>query len=73
MDVTLDTLGHLCPFPLIEGKKAMAKLNKGDALTIKFDCAQATENLPNWAAEEGYDVTDFQQIGEASWSITIVK
>ena len=73
MNIELDALGHLCPFPLIEGKKAMAKLNKGDSLTIKFDCAQATENLPNWAAEEGYQVTNFQTLGEASWTITIRK
>ena len=37
MNVILDTVGHLCPFPLIEGKKAMAKLNRGDSLTINFD------------------------------------
>lgn len=69
----LDAVGHLCPFPLIEGKKAMAKLNKGDALTINFDCAQATENLPNWAAEEGYEVTNFEQIDDCTWTITLVK
>jgi conserved domain protein len=51
----------------------MAKLNKGDSLTIDFDCAQATENLPNWAQEEGYEVTNFEQLGDAAWTITIRK
>ena len=73
MNIKSDTVGHLCPFPLLEGKKAMAKLNKGDSLTIDFDCAQATENLPNWAQEEGYEVTNFEQLGDAAWTITIRK
>ncbi|STO92471.1 putative redox protein [Haemophilus pittmaniae] len=73
MNIKLDTVGHLCPFPLLEGKKAMTKLNKGDSLTIDFDCAQATENLPNWAQEEGYEVTNFEQLGDAAWTITIRK
>ena len=57
----------------MEAKEAMAKLNKGDELIIEFDCTQATEAIPNWAAEEGYDVTDFEQIDDAKWTITVVK
>ncbi|AFJ46855.1 sulfurtransferase TusA family protein [Shimwellia blattae] len=71
--VTLDTTGKLCPFPLIEAKKQMAKLACGDLLVIAYDCAQATESLPRWAAEEGHTVTDFQQTGAAQWQISIRK
>ncbi|MDG4947425.1 sulfurtransferase TusA family protein [Actinobacillus equuli subsp. haemolyticus] len=73
MQVKLETSGLVCPFPLVEAKEAMAKLNKGDELVIEFDCTQATEAIPNWAAEEGYDVTDFKQIDDAKWTITVVK
>ncbi|WGE35341.1 sulfurtransferase TusA family protein [Actinobacillus genomosp. 1] len=73
MQVKLETSGLVCPFPLVEAKEAMAKLNKGDELIIEFDCTQATEAIPNWAAEEGYDVTDFEQIDDAKWTITVVK
>lgn len=73
MHVKLETNGLVCPFPLVEAKEAMAKLNKGDGLIIDFDCTQATEAIPNWAAEEGYEVTQFEQTGDASWTITIVK
>lgn len=73
MLVTLETNGLVCPFPLIEAKKTMAKLNKGDGLVINFDCSQATESIPNWAAEEGYEVSHFEQIGTASWTITVIK
>lgn len=73
MQVKLETSGLVCPFPLVEAKEAMAKLNKGDELVIEFECTQATEAIPNWAAEEGYDVTDFEQIDDAKWTITVVK
>lgn len=73
MQVKLETNGLVCPFPLVEAKEAIAKLNKGDSLIIEFDCTQATESIPQWAAEEGYEVTDFEQIGDAKWTITVVK
>ena len=43
MLVKLETAGLVCPFPLMEAKEAMAKLNKGDGIVIEFDCTQATE------------------------------
>ena len=73
MQVKLETNGLVCPFPLVEAKEVIAKLNKGDSLIIEFDCTQATESIPQWAAEEGYEVTDFEQIGDAKWTITVVK
>lgn len=50
MQVKLATAGLVCPFPLVEAKQAMANLNKGDELVIEFDCTQATETIPQWAA-----------------------
>ena len=62
-----------CPFPLTEAQKKMETLDIGDALKIDFDCTQATEALPNWAAENNYNVTEFEQLDDASWTITIEK
>lgn len=69
----LDSLGAVCPFPLIEAKDVMTTLASGDHLVIDFDCTQATEAIPHWAAEDGHDVTDFHERGEASWQITLRK
>lgn len=69
----LDSLGAVCPFPLIEAKDVMRTLEPGDRLVIDFDCTQATEAIPRWAAEEGHDVVDFRERGEASWQITLRK
>lgn len=69
----LDTLGAVCPFPLVDARAAMANLQRGDRLVIDFDCTQATETIPQWAADEGYLVTDFHRAGNAGWQITVQK
>lgn len=69
----LDTFGQVCPFPLVEAKTAIQPLNSGDELQIDFDCTQATDSIPAWAADNGHAVTDFRQLDEASWSITVKK
>lgn len=73
MTHTLDVIGQVCPFPLVEAKRAIQKINSGGQLTINFDCTQATESIPRWAAEEGHEVTHFEQVDVASWTITIKK
>ena len=59
----LDVVTQVCPFPLIEAKAALAEMVSGDELVIEFDCTQATEAIPQWAAEEGHAITDYQQRG----------
>lgn len=69
----LNTVGQVCPFPLVEAKQAIKQLDPGDELVIDFDCTQATDSIPHWAAAAGYPVTNFEQVGDASWTITVQK
>ncbi len=69
----LDTLGQVCPFPLVEAKQAIGQIESGDELVIEFDCTQATDSIPNWAAANGHEVTEFESTGDASWTITVRK
>ena len=69
----LDTLGAVCPFPLIEAKDVIDTLDVGEELVIDFDCTQGTETIPRWAADNGHEVTDFRQTGDAGWQIAIRK
>ncbi|VEF49031.1 SirA family protein [Bacillus freudenreichii] len=73
MTKTLDAMGKVCPFPLVEAKEAIEEISAGDELVINFDCTQATESIPRWAAESGYEVTNYEQLGEAAWTITVKK
>ena len=69
----LDTLGAVCPFPLIEAQDAMNELGDGDKLVIDFDCTQATESIPQWAADNGHGIEGFTRNRDAGWQITVVK
>lgn len=73
MQKILEVMGQVCPFPLVEAKSAIEEIESGDELVIKFDCTQATESLPRWAAEAGHTVTNFEQIGDAAWTISLKK
>ncbi len=73
MQHKLAVLGMVCPFPLIEAKDKMETLPSGDELVIEFDCAQATESIPRWAAESGHSITNYEQLDDASWTITVKK
>ena len=69
----LDTMGAVCPFPLVEAKDVMNTLQPGEELIIAFDCTQATDSIPQWAADDGHSVSDFRQNGDAGWEVTLVK
>lgn len=73
MQKTLEVMGQVCPFPLVEAKRVIEELKSGDELVIQFDCTQATESIPRWAAEAGHEVTNYEQIGDAAWTITVQK
>jgi TusA-related sulfurtransferase len=73
MNHSIDMIGHLCPAPLDALIVANDKATTGDTITINFDCAQATENLPNWAAANGHQVLSLTKTGNAKWSIVIQK
>ena len=51
----------------------MQQLSTGDDLIIDFDCTQATDSLPQWAATDGHEVVAFDRTGEAGWTITVRK
>lgn len=69
----LNTVGAVCPFPLIEAKDAISKIEVGEELVIPFDCTQATDAIPRWAAKDGHEVTNFEQTDEAGWVISIKR
>lgn len=73
MKKKLEVLGMVCPFPLVEAKEAIAELGHGDEIVIVFDCTQATEAIPRWAVESGHEVTNFEQVSDAHWTITVKK
>lgn len=72
MGVTSSTPSARCAHPpLIEAKDAIGKIEGGEELVIPFDCTQATDAIPRWAAKDGHEVTNSEQTGEAGWTICV--
>ena len=61
----LDTRGKVCPFPLVDAKNFIQTLQSGEKLEILFVCTRATETIPQWSAEEGHEVIEFEAWGDA--------
>ena len=55
-DETLDTLGRVCPYPLLLTKKKMEKIDGGKLLKVLCDApASAEDTIPRFAEKEGYE------------------
>lgn len=69
---TLDTLGRVCPYPLVLTKKAVEKLTSGQILKVLCDApASAEDTLPRWAEKQGLK---FEAVKlEDKWEIYIQK
>lgn len=69
---TLDTMGRVCPYPLVLTKKALEKLSSGQILKVLCDApASAEDTLPRWAEKQGFK---FESVKLAdSWELYIQK
>ena len=51
---TLDTLGRVCPYPLLLTKKAVEKLSSGQVLKVLCDApASAEDSIPRFCEKSG--------------------
>jgi len=65
---TIDVLGHPCPIPVIEAKKALAERDT-DSVLIKIDNIAAVQNLKKMANGYGYG---FSYIEKAKDSYEVI-
>ncbi len=70
---TLDVRGEICPYPLTETKKAMAKLKPGEQLEVLLDYPLSLETIPRWAEQQGHKVLKVEEAGPAEWRILLEK
>lgn len=69
----LDVRGEICPYPLTETKKAMAKLLPGEQLEVVLDYPLSLETIPRWAEGQGHRVLKIEELGPAEWRILLEK
>ncbi|MBI5192021.1 MAG: sulfurtransferase TusA family protein [Nitrospirae bacterium] len=50
IDVTLNTVGQLCPMPIILTSKKMKEMQSGDVLEVLSDDAGIKKDMPAWCS-----------------------
>lgn len=50
IDVTLNTVGQLCPMPIIMTSKKMKELHSGDVLEVLSNDAGIKKDMPAWCS-----------------------
>lgn len=73
IDKTINLKGEVCPFPWVKSKKALAKMQLGQALEIIVDHAPAMKNIPHDFKEEGQNVISVEQVKELEWQIIVKR
>ena len=71
-DVRISTQGLNCPKPLIETRKALRKLTKGQVLVIEGDHEVSKDEIQQAATDTGDEVLSVEEKGP-TWIITIRK
>jgi TusA-related sulfurtransferase len=70
----LDTLGRVCPYPLVLTKKAAEKLGSGEVLKVLCDApASAEDTIPRWAEKAGYGFESVKLEDKGYWELFIAK
>ncbi|MDO9536984.1 MAG: sulfurtransferase TusA family protein [Thermoplasmata archaeon] len=71
-DVKISTLGMNCPKPLIETRKALRKLTKGQVLVVEGDHEISKSEIPQAVKDTGDEVLSVEDKSPV-WIITIRK
>lgn len=70
----LDTLGRVCPYPLLLTKKALEKLSSGQLLKVLCDApASAEDSIPRFCEKSGYTLETVKIDDKNMWELFIKK
>lgn len=70
----LDTLGRVCPYPLLLTKKALEKLSSGQLLKVLCDApASAEDSIPRFCEKSGYTLEAVKIDDKNMWELFIKK
>ena len=67
----LDMRGEICPYPLVESKKAVAKLEPGGTIEILIDYPLDLDNVTRCAQSAGHEVIETRDLGPSEWALTL--
>ena len=71
-DDTIDTLGLLCPLPVLKARKRLSALAPGQVLALVADDPAAQIDVPHFCNEQGHALEQVTSNG-SSWTFLIRK
>jgi len=66
----LDTVGDVCPVPLLKVEKEARRLGPGDRLVIDIGQPRTVRNIIDWAVKNGY-VTEVTTEAPGMWRLAL--
>ncbi len=70
-DKQLDMRGEICPYPLVETKKAVTGMDVGATLEVLIDYPLALDNVTRWAQSAGHEIVETRNLGPSEWAIIL--
>lgn len=65
-DQDLDTLGLLCPLPVLKARKRLMAMPKGAVLRVLADDPAAVVDIPHFCVQSGHELLGMQDAGGAT-------
>ncbi len=73
MSGILDITRETCPMTFVKVKLALAKMAKGEQLTVHLKEGEPLENVPRSCEEQGYAVLENSNLGQGIHQLVIQK
>ena len=70
-DETLDTLGLLCPLPVLKARKRLKAMQPGQVLRLLASDPAAVVDVPHFCAESGNEFLGMEEPGDGTRSFLI--
>jgi TusA-related sulfurtransferase len=72
-NITLDMRGAVCPGPILEAKKLIDGMAKGEVLKLISNCAGTRDDVESWTRSKGLQLLDTVQTGAIEYEFYIRK
>jgi TusA-related sulfurtransferase len=73
MDYLIDSLGEICPVPIIMLERKIKEVKKDDRIILETDHSCSTSNVVEHVANKYGYPTEVTMISEGIWQIIITK
>lgn len=70
-DATLDTVGLLCPLPVLKARKRLKSMQPGQVLRLLASDPAAVVDVPHFCAESGNDFLGVEDVGDGAQAYLI--